>query len=42
LGLAIVKTIADAHGATLTLSTGPDGHGLRVIVSFPPYPSAAG
>jgi two-component system OmpR family sensor kinase len=36
LGLSIVKAIADAHGATLTLTHGPDGRGLRVIVSFPP------
>jgi two-component system OmpR family sensor kinase len=35
LGLSIVKAIADAHGATLTLTGGPDGRGLRVIVSFP-------
>ena len=35
LGLAIVKAIADAHSATLTLTTGTDGRGLRVIVSFP-------
>ena len=35
LGLSIVKAIADAHGATLTLTTGPDGRGLRAIVSFP-------
>jgi two-component system OmpR family sensor kinase len=36
LGLSIVKAIADAHGATLTLTSGADGRGLRVIVSFPP------
>ncbi len=36
LGLAIVKAIADAHGAALTLTGGPDGRGLRVIVTFPP------
>jgi two-component system OmpR family sensor kinase len=35
LGLSIVKAIADAHGATLTLTGGPDGRGLRAIVSFP-------
>ena len=35
LGLAIVKAIVDAHGAALTLTAGPDGRGLRVIVSFP-------
>jgi two-component system OmpR family sensor kinase len=36
LGLAIVKAIAHAHGAELTLTAGPDGRGLRVIVSFAP------
>ena len=35
LGLSIVKAIADAHGATLTLADGPQGRGLRVIVAFP-------
>jgi two-component system OmpR family sensor kinase len=35
LGLAIVKAIVDAHGAALTLTAGPDGRGLRIIVSFP-------
>jgi two-component system OmpR family sensor kinase len=35
LGMAIVKTIADAHGATITLGDGPDGHGLAVTVTFP-------
>ncbi len=35
LGLSIVKAIADAHGATLTLTAGPGGRGLRAIVSFP-------
>ena len=35
LGLSIVKAIADAHGATLTLTAGPEGRGLRAIVTFP-------
>jgi two-component system OmpR family sensor kinase len=35
LGLSIVKTIAAAHGATLTLAEGPAGKGLAVTVSFP-------
>jgi len=35
LGLPIVKAIADAHGATLTLGDGPGGKGLTVTVSFP-------
>ena len=35
LGMAIVKSIADAHRATVTLDAGPDGLGLAVTVSFP-------
>lgn len=35
LGMAIVKAIADTHGATLALDSGDDGHGLAVSVSFP-------
>lgn len=35
LGLAIVSTIATAHAATVELSDGPGGKGLRVTVSFP-------
>jgi two-component system, OmpR family, sensor kinase len=35
LGLSIVKRIADAHGATVTLDTASDGHGLVVRVHFP-------
>jgi signal transduction histidine kinase len=35
LGMAIVKAIADAHGASIALDTGAGGHGLAVIVSFP-------
>jgi two-component system OmpR family sensor kinase len=34
LGMAIVKAIADAHGATLTLDSGPEGIGLTVGVAF--------
>ena len=34
LGLSIVKSIADAHGATLTLAGGASGKGLSVTVSF--------
>lgn len=34
LGLAIVRAIADAHGATLSASARPEG-GLDVVVSFP-------
>jgi two-component system, OmpR family, sensor kinase len=35
LGMAIVKAIADTHGATLELGSGPDGTGLAVTVRFP-------
>jgi two-component system sensor histidine kinase TctE len=35
LGLAIVRTIAIAHGASVSLATGPGDRGLRVTVSFP-------
>jgi signal transduction histidine kinase len=34
LGLAIVRAIAGAHGATLTAAARPEG-GLDVAVSFP-------
>ena len=34
LGMAIVKAIADTHGATLDLDSGPDGTGLAVSVRF--------
>lgn len=34
LGMAIVKAIADTHGATLDLDAGPDGTGLAVSVRF--------
>jgi two-component system OmpR family sensor kinase len=35
LGMAIVKAVADAHGASIELADGPDGHGLAVTVTFP-------
>jgi two-component system OmpR family sensor kinase len=35
LGMAIVKAIADAHGATIALNSGPNEQGLAVTVSFP-------
>ena len=35
LGLSIVKTIADQHGATLSLAPSPDLGGLRVSLRFP-------
>jgi two-component system OmpR family sensor kinase len=35
LGMAIVKAIADAHGATLSLDTGLGDKGLAVTVRFP-------
>jgi two-component system OmpR family sensor kinase len=35
LGMAIVKAIADAHGATLLLDTAPEGQGLAVSARFP-------
>jgi signal transduction histidine kinase len=35
LGLAIVRTIADAHGAALAARP-RDGGGLDVAVTFPP------
>jgi two-component system OmpR family sensor kinase len=36
LGMAIVKAIADAHGATISMDAGPGGRGLAVTVSLPP------
>ncbi len=36
LGLSIVRRIADAHDATVTLDAGPDGRGLAVTVHFAP------
>jgi two-component system, OmpR family, sensor kinase len=35
LGMAIVKAIADSHGATVELDSGPDGTGLAVSVRIP-------
>jgi two-component system OmpR family sensor kinase len=35
LGLSIVRRIADAHGAKITLEDGSDGMGLTVRVRFP-------
>jgi two-component system OmpR family sensor kinase len=35
LGMAIVKAIADAHGATIALDSDAKTHGLAVTVSFP-------
>jgi len=35
LGMAIVKAIADAHGAAVVLDTDPNTRGLSVTVSFP-------
>jgi len=36
LGLSIVRRIAHAHRATVTLGEGPSGRGLTVSVRFPP------
>jgi two-component system, OmpR family, sensor kinase len=35
LGMAIVKAVADAHGASIWLDSGPEGRGLAVTVTFP-------
>jgi two-component system sensor histidine kinase TctE len=35
LGLAIVREIAQGHGATPVITTGADGRGTRVTVTFP-------
>ncbi len=35
LGLAIVREIAELHGAKATLSEGPNGKGTRVSIMFP-------
>ena len=40
LGLAIVRAIADAHGATVTARARPEG-GLDIEVSFPGHPGGA-
>jgi two-component system OmpR family sensor kinase len=34
IGLALVRSIAQRHGAEVRLADGPDGHGLRVEVRF--------
>ncbi|MGH8208341.1 MAG: ATP-binding protein, partial [Steroidobacteraceae bacterium] len=39
LGMAIVKAIADTHGATLALDSGPGERGLAVSVRFPAAPA---
>jgi two-component system OmpR family sensor kinase len=36
IGLALVRSIARHHGATVALEDGPGGRGLRVRVTFPP------
>jgi len=36
LGLSIVSTIAQGHGASITLADGSSGKGLCVTVTFPP------
>jgi two-component system, OmpR family, sensor kinase len=41
LGLSIVKAIADAHGATITLGEAQTGKGLVVTVAFPPAAPAS-
>jgi two-component system sensor histidine kinase QseC len=35
LGLAIVREIADAHGARVAIEDSPGGRGMRVVVRFP-------
>lgn len=40
LGMAIVKAIADKHGATVALGAGPEG-GLAVTVTFPAHGAPA-
>jgi two-component system, OmpR family, sensor kinase len=39
LGMAIVKAIADAHGASLKLDSGPGGQGLAVSLLFAAAPA---
>jgi two-component system, OmpR family, sensor kinase len=41
LGMAIVKAIADVHGATIALNSGPDARGLAITVVFPSCPLPA-
>jgi two-component system OmpR family sensor kinase len=40
LGMAIVKAVADAHGASVVLDDGPGGQGLAVTVRFASAPIA--
>jgi len=40
LGLSIVRAIANAHGATVNATPGPNG-GLAIVVSFPPSAAVA-
>jgi len=40
LGLAIARSIAERHGARITLHDAPWGAGLRVRVDFPAHPRA--
>lgn len=35
LGLAIVKSALERHGGNITLTDGPEGRGLRVVVEIP-------
>ncbi|MFP5391243.1 MAG: ATP-binding protein [Gammaproteobacteria bacterium] len=41
LGMAIIKAIADRHGATITLDQSERLGGLRITVHFPPPPKSA-
>jgi two-component system OmpR family sensor kinase len=41
IGLAIVKIIAERHGARVELDSGPGGRGLRVSVWFPAHGGAS-
>lgn len=42
LGLSIVRRIADMHGATIELGSGPDGTGLAVTLTIPDTAPGAG
>jgi len=35
IGLSIVERAVELHGASIRLTDGPDGHGLRVVVELP-------
>ena len=39
LGLAIVREIAQSHGAEIRLGTGPNGTGTAVQIAFPRAPA---